>query len=62
MNRDDLVYTYLSISSIKGISHRVLINLVKRLDTLANVTKLDSKFLKEAGLTDAQIDEIKRVK
>lgn len=62
MNRDDLVLTYLSISGIKGISPKVLINIVKRLGTLANVTKIDSKFLKEAGLTDNQISEIKKGK
>ncbi|MEF3254316.1 MAG: DNA-processing protein DprA, partial [Deferribacterales bacterium] len=59
MNNFDIISNYLSLLSIKGISHKTVVNLVRNLNTLGNIFRVESKFLKEAGLTDPQIDFIK---
>jgi DNA processing protein len=59
MNREDIIFTYLSLLSIKGVSHRSIYNLYKSFGTLINIFKADPKYLEEAGLTQPQIEAIK---
>ncbi|MCA1927959.1 MAG: DNA-processing protein DprA [Calditerrivibrio sp.] len=59
MNNYDLVYNYLSLLNIKGISHKSIVNLVKSLGGLGNIFKIETRFLKDAGLNENQIELIK---
>lgn len=59
MNNYDMLYNYLSLISIKGISHKSIVNLVKKLGSLGNIFKIETKFLKDAGLHENQIELIK---
>lgn len=58
MLREDLIYTYLALLNIKGISHTTICNIYKNFGTLANIFKTDPKYLSEAGLTQPQIEMI----
>lgn len=58
MNREDLIYTYLSVLSIKGVSHTSIFNIYKHFGTLANIFKVEPRYLLESGLTQSQVEMI----